>query len=74
MKMNATAKCHICQRKDDPSNMVGITILNAGVEEPAHAHAWCRDRHREKMARAMYRTRDRSDKRSFALWREETGY
>ena len=72
--MSVTTRCHICQREDDPSNMVGITILNAGAEEPAHAHARCRDRYQEKAARAMYRMRDRSDKRNFAQWREETGY
>ena len=72
--MNAPIKCHICKRGDDPSNMIGITILNAGIEEPAYAHAQCRDRYQEEAARAMYRMRSRSDKRSFARWREETGY
>jgi hypothetical protein len=38
--MNATAKCHICHRKDDPSNMVGITILNGGVDLRERMMPW----------------------------------
>jgi hypothetical protein len=68
-------QCHICNRTDKPENMATVVILVAGKEEKAFAHRDCYDRYRTKIARSMYKYRDRTDKRKpFEEWRKDTGY
>jgi hypothetical protein len=63
-------KCHICEfmLDDDP---VTITVLNAGEEQPAHAHRYCYERDRTKQLRFAYKHRPKTDRRSFEQWRAE---
>jgi hypothetical protein len=75
MTADTTVKCHICNRKDKPENMRKITILVGGKEEGSLAHRDCYDRYFTRVARSMYKHRDRADKRkSFEEWGKYTGF
>ena len=75
MTADTTVECHLCHRKGKPENMAKVTILAGGKEEEGFCHRDCFDRDRTKIARNMYKYRDRADKRkSFEEWRKDNGY